>query len=94
MERSCDHNLGIDNFLVESRVLAFLVVGDDESVTLGFQPFANTELILNGTEQTRLFLGPFAAFVENCQNFDLQGYVSGVHDMPRTLRCGYYTIVI
>jgi hypothetical protein len=50
MKGRCNDNLGIDDFLVESRVFAFLVIGDDIGMTLGFKPFSDTELILDCTE--------------------------------------------
>ena len=71
MEGSGDDNLGIDNFLVEGRVFTFLVIGDDILMALGFEPFAETKLVLNCSEQSRLFLGPFTTLVEDCKNFDL-----------------------
>ena len=76
MEGCSDDNLSIDDFLVESRVFAFLVIGDDIGMTFGFEPLPDTELILNCTEQSRFFFGPFATFVENCKNFDLCEIVS------------------
>ena len=66
MERGGNNNLSIDNFLVESGALAFLVVGDDKGVALRLEPLSETEFILNCAEQSGLFLGPFAPFVENC----------------------------
>jgi hypothetical protein len=53
VEGSGDDNFGIDNFFVEGGVLAFLVVGDNVCVTLGFEPFSDSELILNCSEQSR-----------------------------------------
>lgn len=77
MERSCDDDFSIDNLLVERRVFSLLVVGDDIGVSLGFEPFSDSELILNCTEQSGLFLGPFTTLVEDCKNFDLRNNVSG-----------------
>jgi len=71
MERSGDDDFSIDNLLVESRIGAFLVIGNDIGVALGFEPFSDSKLILNGTEQSGLFPGPFTTFVEDCKNFDL-----------------------
>ena len=71
VERGGDNNLSIDNFLVECRVFAFLVIGDDIGVALRLEPLSEAELVLNCAEQPRLFLGPLAPFVENCKNFDL-----------------------
>lgn len=73
MEGSGDDDFSIDDFLVEGRVFAFLVVGDHQGVALGLEPVADAKLILNCAEQSRLVLGPFATFVENCENFDLDG---------------------
>lgn len=72
MERSCDDDFSIDNLLVERRVFSLLVVGNDVGVSLGFEPFSDSELILNCTEQSGLFLGPFTTLVEDCKNFDLR----------------------
>ena len=71
MEGSGDDDFSIDNLLVKSRVFAFLVMGNDEGVALGFEPFSESELILNRTEQSGLFLGPRITLVEDCKNFDL-----------------------
>jgi hypothetical protein len=73
VEGSGNDDFSIDDFLVEGRVFAFLVVGDNQGVALGLEPFADAELILNCAEQSRLVVGPFAAFVENCKNFNLNG---------------------
>ena len=71
MEGGGDDDFGIDNLLVEGRVFAFLVIGDDVGVAMGFEPFSEAEFILHCTEQSGLFLGPFTTLVEDCQNFDL-----------------------
>jgi len=71
MEGSGDDNLGIDNLLVEGRVLAFLVIGDDVGVALRLEPFSDSELVLNGPEQPGLFRCPFSTLVEDTKNFDL-----------------------
>ena len=49
--RGSDDDFGVDEFLVKLGVLALLVGGGDKSVTLVLKPFANTELVLSGTEQ-------------------------------------------
>jgi hypothetical protein len=66
VEGSGDDDLGVDDFFVEGRVLAFLVIGDDEFMALGFEPFSDSELILDCAEQSGLFLCPFTTFVEDC----------------------------
>jgi hypothetical protein len=71
MEGSGNDDFGIDNLLVKGRVFAFFVMGNDKGVALGFEPFSDSELILNRTEQSGLFLGPRITFVEDCKNFDL-----------------------
>jgi hypothetical protein len=45
-ERSSDDDLSIDELPVEGRVLALLVRGSNESVSLTLKPFADTELVL------------------------------------------------
>jgi hypothetical protein len=66
MEGSGDDDLGVDDFLVEGRVLTFLVVGDNEFMALGFEPFSDSELILDCSEQSGFFLCPFTTLVEDC----------------------------
>ena len=71
VEGSGDDDFGIDDFFVECGVLAFLVIGDDVGMALGLEPFSNTELVLNCTEQSRLLLGPFTTFIKDSENFNL-----------------------
>lgn len=59
--RSGDDDFGIDELLVEGRVLALLVGGGDQSVALLLEPLAQTELVLGGTQQTGLLLGVLTA---------------------------------
>jgi hypothetical protein len=56
-ERSGDDDFSVDELLVEGGVLALLVGGSHESVTLVLEPLADAELVLGGTEQLRLLLG-------------------------------------
>lgn len=72
MERSGDDDLGIDNLLVEGRVLAFFVVGDDVGMALRLEPLSDSELVLNCSEQPGLFRCPFSALVKDAKNFDLR----------------------
>ena len=65
MEGGGDDDLGIDDFLVEGRVGALLVVSDNVGVALGLEPLADAELVLNGSEQPGLLLGPFPALVKD-----------------------------
>lgn len=51
--RSGNDDLSVDELLVESGVLAFLVRGGDESVTLVLEPLANAKLVLSCSEQLR-----------------------------------------
>ena len=51
--RGGDDDLGIDEMLVEGRVLALLIRGGDQGVALVLQPFANAELVLCRTKQLR-----------------------------------------
>jgi hypothetical protein len=48
--RSGDDDLGVDKLLVELGVLALLVRGGHESVTLVLEPLADAELVLSGTK--------------------------------------------
>ena len=59
-ERSSDDDLGVNQLLVEGRVLALLVGGSHQGVTSVLEPLANTELILSGTQKTGLLLGVLA----------------------------------
>ena len=56
-ERSSDDDLGVDKLLVKGGALALLVGGGHQSVAGILEPLADTELILGGSEQTRLLLG-------------------------------------
>ncbi len=47
--------------LLEVRVGALLVRGDDELVPLLLEPIGHAELVLDGTEQAGLLLGGLAA---------------------------------
>lgn len=49
--RSRDDDLSINQLLIESRVLAFLVGGGDEGMALVLEPFAETKLVLGRAEQ-------------------------------------------
>jgi hypothetical protein len=57
VEGSGDDDFSVDEFLVEGGVLALLVGGGHQGVTLVLEPLADTELVLSGTEQLRLLLG-------------------------------------
>lgn len=59
-ERSSDDDLGVNQLLVEGRVLALLVGSGHQGVTGVLEPLANTELILSGTQKTGLLLGVLA----------------------------------
>lgn len=56
-ERSGDDNFSVDELLVKGGVLALLVGGGYQGVTLVLEPLADAELVLGGTEQLRLLLG-------------------------------------
>lgn len=56
-ERSGDNNFSVDELLVKGGVLALLVGGSHQGVTLVLEPLADAELVLGGTEQLRLLLG-------------------------------------
>jgi hypothetical protein len=49
--RCGDDNFSINKLFVEGRVLTLLVRCGDESVTLVLKPFADTKLVLGGTEK-------------------------------------------
>jgi hypothetical protein len=51
--RSGDDDLGVNKLLVELGVLALLVGGGNEGVTLVLQPLADTELIFSCSEKLR-----------------------------------------
>lgn len=63
--RSGDDDLGVNHFLLEDAVLALLVGGGDESVSLVLEPFADTELVLCGAEESGLLLGVLVALAES-----------------------------
>lgn len=54
--RCGDDDFGINKVLVELGVLTLLVGRGDELVALLLDPLPQTELILGGTEETRLLL--------------------------------------
>lgn len=54
--RCGDDDFGVNEVLVELGVLALLVGGCDELVTLLLDPLPQTELVLGGTEKTGLLL--------------------------------------
>lgn len=56
-ERSGDNDFSVDELLVEGGVLALLVGGGYQGVTLVLEPLADAKLVLGGTEQLRLLLG-------------------------------------
>ena len=56
-ERSGDDNFSVDELLIKGGVLALLVRGGHQGVTLVLEPLADAELVLGGTEQLRLLLG-------------------------------------
>lgn len=72
-----DQNLGVLDVLLELRVGALLVRGDDELVTFTLGPIADANGILGGTEETGLFLSGLASVVENCED------LRGVEDVKR-----------
>lgn len=63
--RSGDNDFSVNHLLLEHAALALLVRGSDESVSLVLEPLANTELVLCGTEETRLLLGVLLALIES-----------------------------
>jgi hypothetical protein len=57
VEGGSDDDLCVDEFLVKSGVLALLVGGGHKGVASILEPLADAELVLSGTEQSRLLLG-------------------------------------
>lgn len=57
VEGGGDDDFSVDELLVEGGVLALLVGGGHQGVTLFLEPLADAELVLSGTEQLRLLLG-------------------------------------
>ena len=62
--RSGDNDFSVNHLLLEHAVLALLVRGGDERVSLVLEPLADTKLVLCGTEETRLLLGVLLALFE------------------------------
>ena len=63
--RSGDNDFSVNHLLLEHAALALLVRGSNESVSLVLEPLADTELVLCGTEETRLLLGVLLALIES-----------------------------
>lgn len=63
--RSGDNDFSVDHLLLEHTALALLVGCSDESVPLVLEPLADTELVLCGTEETRLLFGVLLALIES-----------------------------
>ena len=63
--RSGDNDFSVNHLLLEHAALTLLVRGSDESVSLVLEPLADTELVLCGTEETRLLLGVLLALIES-----------------------------
>jgi hypothetical protein len=55
--RGGDDDLGVDELLVEFRVLAFFVGGGYEGVALRLEPFAEAELVLGCAEEAGNLFG-------------------------------------
>jgi hypothetical protein len=55
--RCRNDNLSINEFLIKFGILAFLVRGRDESMSLIFNPFSNSELVLCCTEELWFLFG-------------------------------------
>lgn len=59
--RCGDDDLGVNELLVESRVLALFVRGADEGVALRLEPFAEPKLVFGGSQERRDLIGMDAA---------------------------------
>ena len=68
VEGGGDDDLGILDVLAELGVGRVLVSGDDELVALLLEPVSNAELVLDGTEQTRLLVTVLAGRVKDSEN--------------------------
>ena len=66
--RSGDDDFGVNHLLLKDTVLTLLIGGGDEGVSLVLEPLAYTELVLCGTEETRLLLRGLTTFVENSED--------------------------
>jgi hypothetical protein len=80
--RSSNDDLGINQLLVEGGVLALLVRGGHQGVTLVLEPLADTELILSGTQKTGLLLGVLATLEDESAIWILDGKI--IVDLRRT----------
>lgn len=61
--RCGDDDLGVNELLVELAVLSLLVRGGHKSVALVLNPLPETELVLSGSEQSRLLLSVLMALL-------------------------------
>lgn len=79
--RGGDDDFGIDQLLVEGRVLAVLVGGGHHGVALVFQPLADAELILRRAEQpgdlSRSHVSLPACLLACVHT---SGFINGAHD--------------
>lgn len=63
--RCSDDDFSVDKLLVELAVLTLLVGGGYQRVALVLNPFPDTQLVLRGTEQTRLLSRVLVALIGN-----------------------------
>jgi hypothetical protein len=75
--RCGDDDFGVNEVLVELRVLTLLVRGGDELVALLLDPLPQTKLVLGGSEKTGLLLSVDAALVTL-----LIAYLRAIGDLP------------
>lgn len=59
--RCGDDNLSVNQFLVKFGVLALLVGGGDQSVSLVLEPFSDTQFVLSGAQKLWDLLGVLVA---------------------------------
>lgn len=59
--RSGDDDFGVNHLLLKDTVLALLVGGGDESVSLVLEPLADSKLVLCGAEEAGLLFGVLLA---------------------------------
>ena len=75
--RCGDDDFGINEVLIELRVLTLLIRGGDELVALLLDPLPQTKLVLGGSEKTGLLLSVDAALVTL-----LIAYLRAIEDQP------------
>jgi len=68
VEGSGDENFSIGEVLLEFAVGAFFAAGNNKFMTLGFEPFLDSKLVLDGTEEARLLFSSNTTVVEDSED--------------------------